>query len=114
MAHNRKMAIQTDIIGSNNMADTARLRKAEETAPAEWWKERHKKKGDMTMNRYEVDPNKEKKLLHRFAGHMGRTDTDTEASRALNSEQEARNGGETQKQNTNQNRTEDSPKGSHA
>ena len=36
------------------------------------------------MNRYEMDPNKEgKQLLHRWAGQMARTDTDTEASRAL-------------------------------
>lgn len=41
------------------VADTARLRKAEETNPADWWRDRHKK-GHMIMNRYETDPNKEK------------------------------------------------------
>ena len=48
--------------GAKLVADTARLRKAEETTPAELWKERHRK-GHKIMGRYEVDPNRERQKL---------------------------------------------------
>ena len=34
------------------------------TTPAEWWKGRHKKKGHVIMNMYEMDPHVEKKLFY--------------------------------------------------
>ena len=51
MAPNESAARQTDIMGAKIITDTARLRTAEETTPAEWWKERHKP-GHVTMNKY--------------------------------------------------------------
>ena len=81
-----------------------RLREAEETTPAEWWKERHKKR-HMVVNRYEME---RKKLPHRWAGHVARADTDTEASRALRTR--GYNGGEVHTQHTRHNRDGVHPK----
>ena len=89
----------------------ARLRKAEETTPAGRWKERHRK-GHMIMGRKRTQTKERQKLLHRWARHMARAATDREASKAP--EQGAYNGGETHKQNTNQNGTEYIPKDSRA
>ena len=87
MAPNTKLARQ--------IPDTARLRKAEETIPAEWWKERHRK-GHITTIRYEMDPNKERKncCTGEQATWHGQTPTQRHQG---HSEQEASNGGRTNK-----------------
>ena len=80
------------------VADTARLRKTEETTPGEWWKEGHKK-GHIIINRYEMDPDKERE---KTASQVGRPQGKCR-HRHRDSAQEESNGGEMHTQNTNQN-----------
>ena len=83
MAPSKNMARPFDIKGSDSRSRHSKIRKGEETTPQAWRKGRHQK-GNVIMNKYGMDPNKERrKLQHRQAGHMARAKTGTESSMAL-------------------------------
>ena len=83
MAHNKKLARQTDNVAIKNGCAHCKIEKRRRNNSSRM-AERKTQKKDIIMNRYEMDQNIERKQLpHWWAGHMARADTDTGASRAL-------------------------------
>ena len=105
MAPNKKWQDKLTTWGAQMVADTARLRKTEETTPAEWWQKRHRKRTRNNEQVPHVDPDKERKNWYTGGQASWQGQAQTQRHQG-HSEQEVSNGGATHRQNTNQNGTE--------